>query len=388
MKGLSKKERTPLIYDTRTKEAYDGIKHFTITKREINEWSLTKSYTSEYIPIKQETNKSLEETYNAFIEQADILKKQSRGKINLYKAGTLQKASLSLFFYTIHKLKITPDPLKELETKWLINTNHGQMIYKEEITTGHSYDINSMYASIMRDVNFKIPIKQGTFMKITKAEFNELKYYQYGIYRVQIDNDGSINTRKMFRFNHNNYYTTIDLNMAKILGLKINLIEDVEYNFLSYGKGTTITGSILFKPFVDMVYKMRQDHKNKDFKKILNLLWGSLCASNISTFQYDITKDLDININIDTTRHTLINQFIKGDIIKIEYCKTDEYFKYNWIRFKPFLLALGRKKITDVIRPYLDNITYLNTDGFNSNIELTNINLGVEIGQLKYEGIV
>lgn len=386
MKGLSKKERTPLVYDTRTKQAFDGIKHFTVTKAEINEWSITKSYTSEYIPIKQEKDKSLEQTYNAFIEQADKLKKQSRGKINLYKVGTLQKASLSLFFYTIHKLKIKPDPLTELETAWLINTNHGQMIYNEPYDGPlYSYDINSMYASLMRDVNFKIPIKSGTFMKITKAEFDELKYYQYGIYRVEIVNNQ--NTRKTFRFNPNNYYTTIDLNMAKSLGLTINIL-DTDYNFLSYGSGTTVTGSVLFKPFIDMLYEMRKKHSNNDFKKILNLNWGSLCATNISTYQYDITKDLNININIDTDRHTIINQYLMGDTVKIEYCKKNEYFKYNFVRFKPFLLAFGRKRITDIIKPYIDNIKAINTDGFKVNLELVDIKLGSEIGGLRFEGLV
>ena len=74
MIGLSKKERTPLIYNPVTKQSFDGIKHFTTTKAEINEWSVTKSYTSPYIHIKQEKDKSLEETYNYFIKQADKLK--------------------------------------------------------------------------------------------------------------------------------------------------------------------------------------------------------------------------------------------------------------------------------------------------------------------------
>ena len=46
-----------------------------------------------------------------------------------------------------------------------------------------------------------------------------------------------------------------------------NLIEDEEYNFLGYGSGTTVTGSVLFKLFVDMLYNMRMEHKNNDFKK-------------------------------------------------------------------------------------------------------------------------
>ena len=397
--GLSKDERTPLIYDPVTTQAFDGIKHFTTTKPEINAWSVTNSYKSPYIPIKKETDKSLEETYNDFIKQADKLKTQSRGRINLYKSGSLQKASLALFFFMANKRGIVPEELTEMETKWLISCNHGQMTYVETADMKdnmfHSYDINSMYASLMRDVHFKIPIKQGTFMKLTKEYFDELKFYQYGIYRVQIDNDGHENTRKMFRFNANNYYTTIDLNTAKKLKLKINLIEDEEYNFLSYGKGKTVTGSVLFKLFVDMLYKMRVETKNNDFKKILNLLWGSLCATNVQTFQYDITKELNVNIDLNPDKVVILNQFfVRDNIFKIEYCKKTDYFKYPWARLKCFILAFGRKKITEIIEPYLGSIVSLNCDGFKSrNIlhglnELTDIELGEGIGKIRYEGLM
>lgn len=391
--GLSQKERTPLIYNTTTKEAYDGVKYFTTTKTDINHWSITNSYTSEYIPIKQEKDKTLKETYDDFIKQADILKKQSRNRINLYKSGTLQKASLALFFFMANKQHVIPDELTELETQWFILCNHGQMIYKEP-TDGalHSYDINSMYASLLRNVHFKIPIKRGTFFKMTQEEFDDLKFYQYGIYHIQIDNDEQPNTRKMFRFNANNYYTSTDLNMAKKLKLKMTII-NAEYNFLGYGAGKTITGSVLFKLFVDMLYKMRHDTKNNDFKKILNLLWGTLCSTNIRTYQYNINKDLNIDIDLDDT-YIILNQYINNDIVKIEFCKKNNYFKYAWARLKPFLLAFGRQTITRIIEPYLDNIVELNTDGFKScNIlhginELTDIELGDKIGQLRYEGLI
>ena len=147
-----------------------------------------------------------------------------------------------------------------------------------------------MYASIMRNAHFKVPIRQGTFIKLTAAEFNDAKFYQYGIYRVNIHNDGKENTRKMFRFNNNNYYTTIDLNVAKRLGFKMHLIEDCEYNFLSYGKGACMTGSQVFKTFIDIFYRLKTETKNKDFKLVMNLLYGTLCMTNVKTYQYDITK--------------------------------------------------------------------------------------------------
>ena len=64
-----------------------------------------------------------------------------------------------------NKRGIVPEELIEMETKWLISCNHGQMTYVETADMKdnmfHSYDINSMYASLMRDVHFKIPIKQN-----------------------------------------------------------------------------------------------------------------------------------------------------------------------------------------------------------------------------------
>ena len=38
-------------------------------------------------------------------------------------------------------------------------------------------------------------MRQGTFIKLTTTEFDESKFYQYGIYRVNIINDGKENTR-------------------------------------------------------------------------------------------------------------------------------------------------------------------------------------------------
>ncbi len=129
------------------------------------------------------------------------------------------------------------------------------------------------------------------------------------MYRVEIENEGKPNTRKMVRINHNNYYTSTDLNMSTKLKLNINMLENEEFNILSNGKGTTITGSVRFKSFADMLYKMRCEHKNNDFKKTLNLAWGTLCATNIHTFQYDLTKDFDVNINLDPERPIILSQF-------------------------------------------------------------------------------
>jgi hypothetical protein len=57
--GLSKHNRTPLLYSTATNEAYDGVKHFKVTRQQLREWSITNSYKPDYIPIKCPEDKNL-----------------------------------------------------------------------------------------------------------------------------------------------------------------------------------------------------------------------------------------------------------------------------------------------------------------------------------------
>lgn len=410
LNGLSRVERKPLIYDPITKKCYNGEMYFKATHKEINAWSVTNSFKSEYIPIKCPDEKTLEEGYAEFVKQADKLKEQSKGRLNLYLSGTLKKASLALFFYMANAKGYVPEELTEMETEWFINCNHGQLVFVDPMykdRKSHSYDINSMYPSLMRDQHFKIPMKQGTFTTLTQDAFEKLAFFQYGIYRVKIDPPPEFvpdecemtkeeykmyykynATRRTFRFNKNNYYTSTDLNVAKKLELKMTIIEDESPNFLAYGAGTTLTGSQVFKMFVDNMFKLRTETKNKDFKTILNILWGALCSSNLKTFQYDITKELTFDIDIDPEKYIISNQyFVRNNIFKIEYYKKNNYFNYAWIRMKPFLLAFGRQKLGRVMTPYITNIVSVNTDGFKTYSKIE-IEVGEAIGDVRYEGLV
>ena len=409
LNGLSRVERVPLLYNPLTKKCYDGEKHFKATHKDINEWSVTNSFKSEYVPIKCPDEKTLEEGHADFVKQADRLKEESKGRINLYLSGTLKKASLALFFYMANAKGYVPEELTEIETEWFINCNHGQLVFVEpryKKSMVHSYDINSMYPSLMRDVHFKIPMKQGTFTTLTQKEFATLEFFKYGIYRVKIVPPPEFvpdecemdeeeykkylkynTTRRTFRFNKNNFYTSIDLNVAKKLKLEMTIIEDNNPNFLGYGSGTTLTGSQVFKMFVDNMFKLRTETKNKDFKTILNILWGALCSTNLKTFQYDITKDLNFNIDIDPEKYVVANQYLKGNTFKIEYYKKDHYFNYAWVRLKPFLLAYGRQKLGRLMMPYITYIVSVNTDGFKTFHEIP-IKVGEAIGDIRYEGIV
>jgi len=389
VKGCSRKQRIPLIYDT-TRKCFDGERYFQATKTEINEWSVIKSYESKYIPIKKEDDKTFEQCFIEFKERADRLKKQSKYKINLYKTGTFQKTILHLFFSFCNKNNIYAENLTQEEMNWFIACNHGQLNYNEHKKGEfHSCDVNSLYSSCLKSVHFKIPIKQGTFKKLTKSEFENMfnTYFVYGIYRVRIHDNGDLKTKKMFRFSKKDFYTSTDLNVAKRIGLTMTLIEDDHDNLLTYGAGTCITGSQLFKEIVDYLYNLRTETKNGDFKMLLNLLWGCLCENTKRTFQFDTERELNFDIDIDTTKYTILSQcFVKDSILKIVFCKKDNYFKYNFIRLKPFLLAFTRQTVGRIIEPHLDHIVKIQTDGFYSTKQL-NIEIGTNIGEVRYEGL-
>jgi hypothetical protein len=119
----------------------------------------------------------------------------------------------------------------------------------------------------------QFPIKQGELKTLTAIEFNEMKYFKYGIYQTKIYDFNS----KLLRPSHDNWNTHIDLNRAKELNCKIELIE-VENNFLSY-EGKLINGHKLFAKFVDYLYKFKQDGHGC-VKKYLNVLAGKLSQKN------------------------------------------------------------------------------------------------------------
>lgn len=98
----------------------------------------------------------------------------------------------------------------------------------------------------------RFPIKQGEIKYILTSELPE--HFQYGIYRCMIQ---KITTR-LFRYNKNNYYTHFDLERAKELGLKIEMIEDGENNFLHYDRCKLILGRQLFGKFIDKLYPLKE----------------------------------------------------------------------------------------------------------------------------------
>ena len=184
--GISKKQRKLIIYEHIENDIckyYDGKEYHETTKETIHEWTFTKSYSSKYIPIKKDENKTFEQSFNEFVEKANTFRKLSLGSdnknalVNLYKTGSVTNTARTLFYDYCNTQNIKAEPITFDESIFIKNSSTGALIYSNNTYTGplYSYDINSCYPSILRDDKFKIPIKPGIIKTLSKDEFDKMK---------------------------------------------------------------------------------------------------------------------------------------------------------------------------------------------------------------------
>lgn len=308
---------------------------------------------------------SYEEKYIKFIEDAYILKKESGGHINLFKNQTNGRTVLKLFDDLTKG--IPTDKIMFDEGIWIESAKTGAIIWGDKyMGKGFKYDYCSMYPSVMikQDTNI-FPIKRGKFKTLTQDEFITQNLSEIAIYRCVIARE--LKFSKLFRWNSKNFYTNVDLIMAKELGLKTTIIKDRQPNCLHYESSDCINGSEIFGKYINLLFPLKYK-KIPRAKQFLTMLWGVL--GQRSDLGYKILREdsslLDIN--------SLNFQQRDGNIYKTNYARTI-----------PFILAYGREKITNTMKPFLENIVRCATDGFISTVKI-DFPLGDNIGDLKYEG--
>ena len=246
--------------------------------------------------------------------------------------------------------------------------------YEGEI---HGYDSNSFYPSILSTSHFMFPVKQGQFLSLSEAEFKELKYFKYGIYRCIITGES-----KIFRFNYDNYYTHHDLTRAKELGFKIDIICDEQSNFLYYSKSSLVGGHQVFDLYVKYFYKLKQDG-NKTCKLFLNLVWGILCQketiSKVALIdEKPVVKESERLISIYPRN-------MNREKNKFTYVNQTHIYKTNYARLGAFLTSFTRLKMSRIVQPYEKDLKRIHTDGFYLTHEIHDLDIGIELGQFKKE---
>ena len=376
-------EKQPIMYDKKTYEAFDGVKKWVISKTDRND--ILYNPKSQYIIINRENqgfddegnkiNITIEEEYKQFLLIADTLKTESKGLINLYKSGSYHDASLNLFD-RLTKF-INPEPILQDEAEFIKLSSFSALIYSEKYQGElFQYDVKSLYPYIMTSTTLKFPIKRGEF-RFYKT-FGD--FIEYGIYRCKVEKSEDENINKLFKLNFNNYYTSVDLSNAQTLGLKYNLIIDDKPNFLYWSRDKTITFYEVFENYVSILFPLKEG-KVKKAKNILNILWGALCEVD-KRKQY-ITTEFKINDDEEIVELYPSNKEELNHVIKTT--KLNNYYKTNFARICPFVIAQGRRHMAQLLLPHKENVKRILTDGFliNKRIDVKPSNT---LGNLMYEG--
>jgi len=187
----------------------------------------------------------------------------------------------------------------------------------------------------------------------------------YEIFKATIEEKKE--AKKLFRYNLSGLYTHLDLKRAKALGLTVTLDKSTP-NALIYNSNTKCPGETMFEAYIDFLFKIKNSNMpaSSSAKRILNTLWGAL--SQRKHFYTLIGKG---------TKYTSDSPFepLEGYMLKeiIPYsedqwrvtCKHPaDIFEGEYPRIAPFLLAFGRKTISEIIEPYSSQIKRVHTDGF------------------------
>ena len=328
----------------------------------------SKSLSGKWCFISIEKNRStgkyetLEEAYVRIHEEQNILLQESKKlglTIDLFMChGNYKKTALWLF----EKLSLTipaNEPLDSIEAKWISDTMMGGIIWADNNWKGYGrqYDETSLYPSIQQSA-LTFPIGKGTFQTV-KDFTNHRGYILYGIFRAIIEHKEEV--APLFRYNKHNKYTHIDLSRAKALGLQISLIQDGP-NALIYEKETRIPGNVIFGEYINFLFQLKTTGGiiGRVAKRILNTLWGALCQRNKSYHDVDESDIFDFPEGemLDSIIPTHASQWV------FQFSNPSKIFKGEYPRISPFLLAQGRKIISEQVEPYKDKVKHIHTDGF------------------------
>ena len=412
VEGIAAEEKQVLIYDRDNAyskiKVYNGTEEIEMTSNEFKKLNQAERYgRGDYVlirslknptkPMKNKDGKvildektrkvktiaiTLKEQYEGFVKNAEIMKLETKGKVNMFKSGTVSKSSKHLFFQMMNKSKIFPDDITREESDFLRNARGGLIFGEKYEGEAYKYDVNSFYPSLYSSRYLLIPIREGEIQTLTQNEFKTMTPKRMGMYRAKLTAPTVDNIDKLFRLDRNDYYTHYELNYASELNYKMEIIQDGKPNFLYYSRDKCLTGSEVFGEFVKTMYPLKK-RGIAIAKEFLNTLAGALCEERVFHLTFDPTKD---ELIIKEDREMVSGVMEKSPTCyKVDVIDPNKRFEYNWARMKPFLTAKGRVTIAKIMQPYISNIKRCHTDGFISDVKLP-IKHSEELAKIKYEG--
>jgi hypothetical protein len=358
--------------DQQTSKAINSLSNLWVKLPEIGQ--MISKTDPDYKELNTDIEKYVKRVHDIFIKDATTIKELTNGQINLFKIGDFKKAALHFFYETVKDIQ--PEPIEDDEAEFISKSTIGQVIWCQKNYKGnsHHYDFKSYYCSILQRQQAKYPIKRGEFKTITQKEFDSMEYVKFGIYKAKVITD-----HQLYRVNPENYYTHSDLQLARDLNMDIEIVE-CKNNFLYYSSDKLVNGNKIFKEYVSTLFPLRK--KAHCAKIILNILWGALTEKTSTLNEYDFNDVSTIPSN------AIIKEMYpsNNNTVMVRYTLPNEkMYKHDYGRIGTFLLSYGRKQIIKTVQPFLNDVVYINTDGFRCKTK-QDLTTGDELGDLKYEG--
>lgn len=276
--------------------------------------------------------------------------------INMTKYHGFIHANQYNIMHHVNTLGLRIDEIPQWEHMWIKNSTRGGYCFCRPGTysKGYAYDECKSYASILNDGSFRVPIKQGTLASIPQSTFDmtleKHSTFKYGMYHVKVEPGND-----KFPYNKLNTYAHPDLEIAVKEGLKMTVFEEESNAVLYNCAETTVPATQIFHPWIDKLWGIAQKiPKNKNVKRMLSSMWGSVSAMNHKQRDLEEMTDEDVCDNILTISDTE-NKYQTYDLQKI--------YKYPLARLKPFLLSKQRLRIYERLREHWSDIIYMRTDG-------------------------
>jgi hypothetical protein len=117
-------------------------------------------------------------------------------------------------------------------------------------------------------------------------------------------------------------------------------------------------------------------------KSLANSLWGSCCSKN------KFIKRVPKTETIDLSEFHLNQVEFNENTTMVEVVKKNNVFKYNFARVC-FISSFCRLKMVETVLDCgLDNIAYINTDGFASLVEQPSLKISDKMGEWKVKKYV
>jgi hypothetical protein len=292
----------------------------------------------------------------------------------------MMKTIEKLFYDTT--MGLVPDEILEDEALFIVDATYGPIIHAQKDYGGpcHMSDYKSAYGRVLTTGDY--PFTRGTISEITQEQFDAYKYIPYGFYRCVIEFKTDPKIRKQFRYNEKNCYTSLDLETARRLGLKITL-EAGKPNACTYANHQRINANSAFGAFIKPMYDLKRQGCEWA-KSFITRLWGILGRLN---FKRLVHTEGEGELVIDEGMLMIKDSEYIGTLTRMYYLTPqNKIFCSDWARIKPFVLAKGRRLISDVVPKYEDDIVAVYVDAIYTKTKPKDITVSDNMGDLSYKG--